>query len=99
MAERTARKLFKKFRIGNFNLEDASRSAFDEDTLNQLLHEDPRQSKRELEEAMGYDHTTVARHLQKMNEVQKLGARVPHTFKDSHKNQRVSISASLLSRY
>ncbi|XP_076044784.1 histone-lysine N-methyltransferase SETMAR-like [Oratosquilla oratoria] len=103
MTERTAQKLFKKFRSGNFNLEDAPRSgkpsAFDEDALNQLLHEDSRQSTRELEQAIGYDHATVARHLQKMGKVQKLGAWVPHTLKDNHKNQRVSISASLLSRH
>ncbi|XP_076047479.1 histone-lysine N-methyltransferase SETMAR-like [Oratosquilla oratoria] len=103
MTERTAQKWFKKFRSGNFNLEDAPRSgkpsAFDEDALNQLLHEDPRQSTRELEQAIGYDHATVARHLQKMGKVQKLGAWVPHTLKDSLKNQGVSILASLLSRH
>ncbi|XP_076061575.1 histone-lysine N-methyltransferase SETMAR-like [Oratosquilla oratoria] len=103
MTETTAQKLLKKFRSSNFNLEDAPRSgkpsAFDEDTLNHLLHEDPRQSTREIEQPIGYDHATVVRHLQKMGKVQKLSASVPHTLKDDHKNQRVSISTSLLSRH
>ncbi|XP_076058560.1 histone-lysine N-methyltransferase SETMAR-like [Oratosquilla oratoria] len=88
MTERTAQKLFKKFCSGNFNLEDVPRSgkpsAFDEDALNQLLHEDPRQSTRELEQAIGYDHATAARYLQKMGKVQKLSAWAPHILKDSH---------------
>ncbi|XP_076054424.1 histone-lysine N-methyltransferase SETMAR-like [Oratosquilla oratoria] len=95
MTERTAQKWFKKFRSGNFNLEDAPRSgrpAFDEDALNQLIYEDPRQSTRELEQAIRHDHATVARHLQKMGKVQKLGAWVPHTLKDSHKNQSINFS-------
>ncbi|XP_076040955.1 histone-lysine N-methyltransferase SETMAR-like [Oratosquilla oratoria] len=103
MTERTAQKWFKKFRSGSFNLEDAPcsgrPSGFDEDALNQLICEDPRQSTRELEQAIRYNHAIVARHLQKMVKVQKLGAWVPHTLKDSHKNQRVSISTSLLPRH
>lgn len=103
ITERTAQKWFQKFREGIFNLDDAPRSGrpsdFDEETLNLLIHEDPRQSTRDLEQATGYDHATVARHLRQMGKVQKLGAWVPHALTDSQKCLRVSISASLLSRY
>ena len=44
MPERTARNWFTKLKNENFNLEDATRSGrpieFDEERLNQLLHED-----------------------------------------------------------
>ncbi|XP_076047342.1 histone-lysine N-methyltransferase SETMAR-like [Oratosquilla oratoria] len=103
MTQRTAQKWLKKFRSGNFNLEGASRSgrpsAFDEDALNEPIQEDPRQSTRELEQAIRYDHATVARNLQKIGKVQKLSAWIPHSLKDSHKSQRVSILVSLLSRH
>ena len=50
IAERTARYWFAKFKSGNFDLKDASRSGrpseFDEERLNQLLHEDARQNQR-----------------------------------------------------
>lgn len=103
VSERTAQKWFSKFKNGDFNLSDAPRSGrpsdFDEGCLNQLIHDDPRQSTRALGHAMDCDHTTVSRHLEKMGKVQKLGAWVPHTLKECHKNQRVSISASLLARH
>ena len=89
ITERTAQKWFQKFREGIFNLDDAPRSGrpsdFDEETLNLLIHEDPRQSTRDLEQATGYDHATVARHLRQMGKVQKLGAWVPHALTDSQK--------------
>ena len=57
IAERTARYWFAKFKSGNFDLKDASCSGrpseFDEERLNQLLHEDARQTTRELAERMG----------------------------------------------
>lgn len=103
VSERTAQKWFLKFNSGDFDLNDASRSGrpsdFNEDCLNQLIHDDPRQSTRELGQIMDCDHTTISRHLKKMGKVQKLGSWVPHLLKESHKNQRVSISASLLARH
>ena len=50
IAERTAQYWFAKFKRGNFDLKDASHSGrpseFDEERLNQLLHEDARQNQR-----------------------------------------------------
>lgn len=100
IAERTARDWYAKFKKGNFDLKDAPRSRrpveFDEERLNQLLHENPRQTTRELAEKMECSHTAIEKHLQSMGKVQKCGAWVPHALSDNNKNQRATISAGLL---
>ncbi|XP_035221313.1 histone-lysine N-methyltransferase SETMAR-like, partial [Stegodyphus dumicola] len=70
MLGRTARNWFAKFKNGNFHLEDAARSGqlneFDEERLNQLLHEDARQTTRELAERMRCSQMTIVRHFGSM---------------------------------
>ncbi|RWR98918.1 Histone-lysine N-methyltransferase SETMAR-like protein, partial [Dinothrombium tinctorium] len=70
IAERTARDWYAKFKNGNFDLKDAPRSGrpveFDEKRLNQLLHENSRQTTRELAEKMECSHTTIEKHLHSM---------------------------------
>ena len=69
IAERTARDWYAKFKNGNFDLKDAPRSGrpveFDEERLNQLLHENPRQTTRELAEKMECSHTAIEKFLLK----------------------------------
>ena len=83
MAERTARYWFAKFKEENFDLKDAPRSGrpteLDEGQLNQVLHEDSRQTARELAERMNCSHTCIEKHLHLMGKVQKCGVWVPHT--------------------
>ena len=61
-------------------------SEFDEDSLNTLIHNDPRQCSRELANLMNCDHFIIVRHLYIMGMVQKLGVCVPHALSQSHKN-------------
>ncbi|XP_065665663.1 histone-lysine N-methyltransferase SETMAR-like [Hydra vulgaris] len=97
MPESTARRWFSRFKNGNFDLKDGSHTGrpieFDEERLNQLLHENPRQTTRELAEQMDCDKKTVVNHLHSMGKVQKLGAWVPHTLSENNKNQRSTIAA------
>ena len=92
-----------KFKNGNFDLKDAPRSGrpveFDEERLNQLLHENSRQTTRELAEKMECSHTAIEKHLHSMGKIQKCGAWVPHALSDNNKNQRATISAGLLARH
>lgn len=103
IVDRTAQKWFKHFKEGNFSLEDSPRSGrpseFDEDRLNDLIHDDPRQTTRELAEKLGCGQTTVVRHLNTMGKVQKWGVWVPHELQDHHKANRMNICASLLARH
>ena len=77
MAERTARYWFAKFKEENFDLKDARRSGrpteLDEGQLNQLSHEDPHQTTRELAMKMNCSHTSIEKHLHLMGKVQKCG--------------------------
>ncbi|KFD50519.1 hypothetical protein M513_08587 [Trichuris suis] len=66
-------------------------SDLDEEKLNALVHEDPRQSTRELAEKIGCGHLTVSRHLLSMGNVQKMGSWVPHQLSRDDKIQRVSL--------
>ena len=96
IGESTARKWF-------FDISDTPRSgrpsAFDEDLLNTLIHNDPRHCTRELANVMNCDHSTIVRHLHSMDKVQKSGVWVPQALIQNHKHQRVAICASLLDRH
>lgn len=103
LSERTAQWWFSRFKNGHFNLNDEERSGrpikLDEDRLNDLLHENPRQSTRELAVQLACDQKTVVNHLHSMGKVQKLGAWVPHALSESNKLQRSTIAAGLLARH
>ncbi|KOC61836.1 Histone-lysine N-methyltransferase SETMAR [Habropoda laboriosa] len=96
MAERTARDCYAKFKNGNFDLKDAPGSGrsveFDEERLNQLLHENSRQTTREPAEKMECSHTAIEKHLHSMGNVQKCGAWAPHALSNNNKNQPATIS-------
>ena len=74
-------------------------SGFDEDRLNTLIHNDPHQCTREMENVMNRDHSIIVQHLHSMGKVQKSSVWVPHAPSQNHKNQRVSVCASLLPRH
>lgn len=103
ITDRAAQKWFSRFRDGNFDLSDADRQGrtpnFDEERLDVLLHENPRQTTRELAVEMECDQSTIVRHLQSMGKVQKLGAWVPHALSQNNKDCRVIACASLLARH
>ena len=71
----------------------------DEERLDQIIHEDQRQTLRRLTEIMECSHNTMERHPHLMEKVQKLDAWVPHALNDNNENQRSTTSASLLARH
>ena len=103
IGESTARKWFSRFKENRFDINDTPfsvrPSGFDEDRLNTLKHNDPRQCTRELANVMNCDHSTNVRHLYSMDKVKKSGVWVPHALSQNYKNQRVTICASLLARH
>ena len=103
VGERRVRKWFSSFKEDRFDITDVPRSGkpswLDEDRLNTLIHNDPRQCTRQLANVMNCDHSIIVRHLHSMGKVQKSGVWVPHALSQNQKNQRVDICTSLLARH
>ena len=61
-----------RFKEDHFDISDTQRSGrsseFDEDRLNTLIHNDPRQCSQ-LANLMNCDHSTIERHLHSMGKV------------------------------
>ena len=61
---------FLVFKENHFDISDTPHlgrfSGFDEDSLNTLIHKDPRQCTRELANVMYCDHSTIVRYLNSM---------------------------------
>ena len=78
IGESTPRKWFAKFKNGNFDIDDTSRSGrpseFDEDHIKELLKKESCQTSRELAEKMNCDQKTILNHLHSMGVSEKLGA-------------------------
>ena len=102
IGESTARIWFSRFKDDHFVISDTLRSrrpsGFDNNRLNTLIHNDPRQCTGELANVMNCDRSTIVRHLHSMGKVQKSGVWVLHALSQDHKNQQVAICASLLAR-
>ena len=86
-----SKKIVFSFWGGSFCISDTPCSGrplgFDEDSLNTLNHNGPRQCTRELGNVKNCDHSTIVWHLHSMGKVQKSGVWVPHALSQNHKNQ------------
>lgn len=99
---RTAQDWFRRFREGREDLEDEPRQgrppAIDDDRLNSLIMEDPRQSLRQIASQLCCSFGAVQSHIHSLGKVRKLDKWVPHKLSDDQKWQRLTICTSLLSR-
>ena len=99
---RSCQNWFTKFRSGDFNLNDKERSGrpveVNDDLLQELLEEDPRQSTRQLAKQLSVSQPTVWNRLQTLGKVQKLGKWVLHKLSEINITQRLTTCVSLLSR-
>ena len=59
IGESTARKWFSCFKEDDFDISDTPLSGFDEGRLNTLIHSDPQECTRELENMMNCDHSNI----------------------------------------
>ena len=84
-----ARKWFSCVKEDCFDISDTPHSGrpsgFDEDRLDILIHNDPRQCSRELANVINCDHSTIVQHLRSMDKAQKSGVWVPHALSRNHK--------------
>lgn len=103
VSETTCREWFRRFKTGDFDLNDKPRSGrpleTDEEELQALLHENPAQSTRELAAQLGVSQTAVVRHLKALGKVQKAGRWVAHKLSEEAIISRLNICDSLLARH
>lgn len=93
---------FKRFRKGNFDLEDIPKSGapnmVDDDILRANIESNPRQSTYDLAQIFGCDQKTIWNHLKRIGKICKLSVWIPHKLTDANRIQRTSTCAALLSR-
>lgn len=99
---KTVERWFRKFRTGDFSLEDAPIEGrpveIDDALIISELEENPALSTVKLSERLGVSEETIRTHLHKMGRVWKLGKWVPHDLTLGQKNLRLTICLSLLQR-
>lgn len=101
--KRVCQNWFSRFKNGDFDLNDKPRSGrpvqADDDILEQLLEEDPKQSTRELALKLAVCQKTVCNRLHALGKVQKVGKWVPHKLSEINAANRLSTCVSLLTRH
>ena len=95
LQERQCQRWFKKFRDGNFDLNDTPWSErpteVDDDKIKALIEPNPRYTTREIAETFNIHHSSVHDHLKKLRYVSKLDNWVPHELKEVHLMARINI--------
>ena len=100
LAERTRQKLFARFKIGDFGLEDEERPGqpkkFEDEELEALLDGDCCQTQEELAESLGVTQAAISKRLKISGYIQKQGNWVPHELKPRDVERRFCMPEMLL---
>ncbi|XP_014487330.1 PREDICTED: histone-lysine N-methyltransferase SETMAR-like [Dinoponera quadriceps] len=95
VSERMCQKWFAKFRSGEVDIEDASRSGrpvtTDVDQITALIASDRQIATREIAAKLKIGKSTVSEHLSKLGVVKKLDVWVPHNLTEKNLMDRISI--------
>jgi len=90
--QQTTSKWFKRFKEGDFALEDKHRSGrpaeLENEELIAALEEEPSSSSRELATDLGVDHKTILNHLHQLDFVHKKSRQDPHELTEAQANRR-----------
>lgn len=93
---------FKKFRSGDFSIEDEPRtgrpSELDNNALLLHIRDNPRSNVRQIAEEFQCHYSTVDQHLGALGFTKQLGRWIPHRLTEDQLENRVTICNSLLSR-
>lgn len=102
LSKSTAEFWFRRFRSGNFDVEDAARSGrpieANVDEIQNKIMEDQRITTRQIAEELHIAHSTVSRQIKKLGLTKKLDIWVPHRLSDKNVIDRIAICDSLLKR-
>lgn len=93
---------FRRFKSGNENLEDESRSgrplACEDEDIRKCLNENPRATCEEIGKVLKCDESTVRKRLHAIGFTPKLDKWLPHLLTENNKMIRLSICNSFLVR-
>lgn len=102
LTERVCQKLFKRFRDGNFDLEDSARSGrpveVDSGEIKAILDSDSRKSTTDIATALNISESSVKNHLHQLGYVSRLNVWVPHVLTEANLIARISICELLKKR-
>ena len=102
VSDRTCRRWFEKFQIGDFDLSDKPRSGrpslIDDDTIKVMLEQNPFLTTSEIVERLNSTQQIISDHIRKLGLVWKYSRWVPHELSEKNLNDRVITCTSLLAR-
>lgn len=82
MSETMCRKWFKRYKSGDFDVEDKERpgamKTFEDSELEALLDNDPCQTQQELADSLAVTHQAISHRLKALGMVQEQGNWVPY---------------------
>ncbi|KAF2366856.1 hypothetical protein FHG87_002405 [Trinorchestia longiramus] len=97
--DRTVRRWFRKFRSGDESLKDEEGrgrlGSIENEQLHAVVEQNPRQSVREMSQALGVSIATVSRHLKIIGKEKKLDKWVPHELNENPKLRRFEVCSML----
>ena len=103
LAEPTCREWFRRFKSGDFVLEDKERPGqpkkFEDTELQAVLDEDDTLSQKQMAEMLGVKQQTISDRLKAMGKIHKSGKWVPHELTERQMENRKTICETHLSRY
>ena len=102
LSETTCRDWFRRFKDGDFYVEDCPcagrRKTFENDKLEELLDNDTCQTQEELASALGFTCQAISKRLHALGMIQKQGTWVPYDLKPSDVERRFFACEQLLQR-
>lgn len=102
VSERTVQEWFARFRQGNFELKDRTRSGrpmVDKDNeIMEIIKQDRHISSYDIAKELGISQQTILNHIEKLGYKKKLDIWVPHNLSQQNLISRISICDSLLKR-
>ncbi len=102
LSETTCRDWFRRFKDGDFNVDDRPREGrpktFEDAELEALLNEDPCQTQEELASVLGVTRQSISKRLHALGMIQKQGTWVPYELKPRDVERRFFACEQLLQR-
>lgn len=102
LGETTCRDWFRRFKSGDFDVEDKKRPGpakkFEDQELEARLDEDSSQTQQQLADSLGVTHQAISHRLKALGMVQKQGNWLPHELKPRDVERRFFTCEQLLQR-